>query len=347
MVKKGLQTPHHAHHNKCLQGELVRLTQLLTYIRVHNMLAAIRRSMQSLGMPENTNSTASFSQQVYDYFKQRFGPRLKYLLFSGITTLLLFYMLIVDAGERQIAHQHEMFLEQRAEHLKHQNETKLVDAAPAISNSSTSNNTTHHHISHEDNTGSLWMSLLLSFISWMAIIQVIRHIRNAQSSRSPFGRSRLAQREQMMIAQFMQLSRSGAIPANIANRLRVMMLQRDFTGDDYEMLQQLDDVRFGGGAVVDRGATIETISNLPTHRVTAQDLTANQQDEETGRHQQRIQDAPEEDSNPLGRCNICLAEYREGEEVKTLPCLHRFHTECLDPWLRLNAVCPICKLEVH
>lgn len=325
------------------------LTQIATYIRV-NMLAAIRRSMQSLGMPENTNSTASFSQQLYDYLKQRFGPRLKYLFFSGIMTLLIIYMVIVDAQERFVAHQHELFLEQRAEYLKHQNETKRAETIPVIINGTDSNGTSHHHVSHQDSTGSLWMSLLLSFISWMAIIQVIRHIRNAQGSGSSFGRTRFAQREQMMIAQFMQLSRNGAIPANLANRLRMMMLQRDFTGDDYEMLQQLDDARFGGGAVVDRGASAETISNLPTHRLTAQDLSFGAQDEEAGRPQHTHHahnNEEEESSHPLGQCNICLADYREGEEVKTLPCLHRFHSDCLDPWLRLNAVCPICKLEVH
>lgn len=43
------------------------------------------------------------------------------------------------------------------------------------------------------------------------------------------------------------------------------------------------------------------------------------------------------------RCAVCLCEYEEGEELKILPCLHRFHAECVDTWLRNSATCPVCK----
>ncbi|KAL9237418.1 hypothetical protein vseg_011968 [Gypsophila vaccaria] len=43
-------------------------------------------------------------------------------------------------------------------------------------------------------------------------------------------------------------------------------------------------------------------------------------------------------------CPVCLSEYRPGETLRLLPeCLHRFHTECIDPWLRSKGVCPICR----
>lgn len=44
---------------------------------------------------------------------------------------------------------------------------------------------------------------------------------------------------------------------------------------------------------------------------------------------------------------MCLGKVEEGEVVKRLPlCLHLFHKECIDPWLRKNATCPICRRGV-
>lgn len=48
----------------------------------------------------------------------------------------------------------------------------------------------------------------------------------------------------------------------------------------------------------------------------------------------------------LEECRICLLEYEDGEEVKTLPCMHRFHSECIDRWLAESRQCPVCKTFV-
>ncbi|KAH3877298.1 hypothetical protein DPMN_001161 [Dreissena polymorpha] len=45
-------------------------------------------------------------------------------------------------------------------------------------------------------------------------------------------------------------------------------------------------------------------------------------------------------------CNICMAEYEEGEILKILPCFHSFHSMCIDKWISKNATCPICRVEV-
>ena len=43
-------------------------------------------------------------------------------------------------------------------------------------------------------------------------------------------------------------------------------------------------------------------------------------------------------------CSICLADYCDGELLRMLPdCRHRFHTLCVDEWLRSHASCPICR----
>eukprot|EP00293_Proteomonas_sulcata_P014990 CAMPEP_0184296346 /NCGR_PEP_ID=MMETSP1049-20130417/7336_1 /TAXON_ID=77928 /ORGANISM="Proteomonas sulcata, Strain CCMP704" /LENGTH=178 /DNA_ID=CAMNT_0026605537 /DNA_START=30 /DNA_END=566 /DNA_ORIENTATION=+ len=45
-------------------------------------------------------------------------------------------------------------------------------------------------------------------------------------------------------------------------------------------------------------------------------------------------------------CVICLNGFALGDEVKTMPCMHSFHTECLDLWLSSSALCPVCKYDL-
>ncbi len=45
-------------------------------------------------------------------------------------------------------------------------------------------------------------------------------------------------------------------------------------------------------------------------------------------------------------CAICLSTFTAGEALKAMPCAHRFHGACLDPWLRIKACCPLCKLAL-
>ncbi|KAK9665261.1 hypothetical protein RND81_14G101000 [Saponaria officinalis] len=43
-------------------------------------------------------------------------------------------------------------------------------------------------------------------------------------------------------------------------------------------------------------------------------------------------------------CSICLSDYEPRDTLKLLPeCLHRFHKDCINQWLRSKGVCPICR----
>ncbi len=49
-------------------------------------------------------------------------------------------------------------------------------------------------------------------------------------------------------------------------------------------------------------------------------------------------------------CNICLNEFRIGEEISesaNSKCLHMFHTECIVDWLveRNDRPCPVCRRD--
>ncbi|XP_053516919.1 E3 ubiquitin-protein ligase RLIM-like [Artibeus jamaicensis] len=48
----------------------------------------------------------------------------------------------------------------------------------------------------------------------------------------------------------------------------------------------------------------------------------------------------------LNECSICITEYREGSQLRILPCSHEFHVCCIDRWLSDNSTCPICRRNV-
>ncbi|KAK4360222.1 hypothetical protein RND71_019174 [Anisodus tanguticus] len=45
-------------------------------------------------------------------------------------------------------------------------------------------------------------------------------------------------------------------------------------------------------------------------------------------------------------CVICRLDYEDGDKLTVLSCKHTYHSECLNNWLQINKVCPICSTEV-
>jgi len=45
-------------------------------------------------------------------------------------------------------------------------------------------------------------------------------------------------------------------------------------------------------------------------------------------------------------CSICLTEFVKGETVRTLPCFHHYHIDCVDKWLSVKKTCPICQKAI-
>lgn len=46
------------------------------------------------------------------------------------------------------------------------------------------------------------------------------------------------------------------------------------------------------------------------------------------------------------RCIICLSEFHIGEKESILPCLHIFHSTCIETWINNKQWCPICKYDI-
>eukprot|EP00658_Telonema_sp_P-2_P013648 TRINITY_DN1516_c0_g1_i9.p1 TRINITY_DN1516_c0_g1~~TRINITY_DN1516_c0_g1_i9.p1 ORF type:complete len:272 (-),score=37.19 TRINITY_DN1516_c0_g1_i9:371-1186(-) len=59
-----------------------------------------------------------------------------------------------------------------------------------------------------------------------------------------------------------------------------------------------------------------------------------------------VKDTDVDEDDEKRTCMICLCEKEVAETLRTLPCLHDFHKDCVDEWLLQNATCPVCKLDI-
>jgi len=133
-------------------------------------------------------------------------------------------------------------------------------------------------------------------------------------------------------------------------RLQLALLDREFDDLDYETLRALDS---------DNSPTVpsmsdEEINALPVHKykvVGAQSGGSTMQQASSSASAEKKQDT----ANAVGNtktsedeltCSVCLEQVTEGELVRSLPCLHQFHANCIDPWLRQQGTCPVCKFKV-
>ncbi|KAJ7951423.1 putative Ring finger protein [Quillaja saponaria] len=50
----------------------------------------------------------------------------------------------------------------------------------------------------------------------------------------------------------------------------------------------------------------------------------------------------------LGLCVVCLNQIYNRENSRFLPvCLHSFHGDCIDAWLKNHATCPLCRNDAN
>eukprot|EP00451_Oxyrrhis_marina_P021857 CAMPEP_0204338290 /NCGR_PEP_ID=MMETSP0469-20131031/20954_1 /ASSEMBLY_ACC=CAM_ASM_000384 /TAXON_ID=2969 /ORGANISM="Oxyrrhis marina" /LENGTH=703 /DNA_ID=CAMNT_0051322441 /DNA_START=41 /DNA_END=2149 /DNA_ORIENTATION=- len=47
------------------------------------------------------------------------------------------------------------------------------------------------------------------------------------------------------------------------------------------------------------------------------------------------------------QCMVCLGEFKKGENLRRLPCMHSYHAACIDEWFDRSTLCPVCKCDVR
>lgn len=47
-------------------------------------------------------------------------------------------------------------------------------------------------------------------------------------------------------------------------------------------------------------------------------------------------------------CSICTDDFEPGQDLRVLPCDHKFHPACIDPWLlNVSGTCPLCRIDLR
>ncbi|KAH7421933.1 hypothetical protein KP509_13G082000 [Ceratopteris richardii] len=137
-------------------------------------------------------------------------------------------------------------------------------------------------------------------------------------------------------------------------RLQLALLDRDFDDLDYDALRALDGDNPPGVASL----TEAEINALPLHK--HKNLAGNHQSIENGSSSKQAIGASDNVKKVEGlnldteikerdeelTCSVCLEQVSDGELVRSLPCLHQFHSNCIDQWLRQQATCPVCKFRL-
>ena len=45
-------------------------------------------------------------------------------------------------------------------------------------------------------------------------------------------------------------------------------------------------------------------------------------------------------------CAVCLEGYTASDALRTMPCAHAFHGECIVEWLSVSSFCPLCRFRL-
>ena len=84
-----------------------------------------------------------------------------------------------------------------------------------------------------------------------------------------------------------------------------------------------------------------------------QDLVERLRNRDNPTDQEILNELPEttiDDVNKLDpekrNCVICLEDFKNGDKATVLPCIHLFHTLCIQNWLKTQNSCPICKFKL-
>lgn len=94
---------------------------------------------------------------------------------------------------------------------------------------------------------------------------------------------------------------------------------------------------------------MDSLDNFPSDNSSRREGMLDPEISRLPRHSYRGQTQKEKRTNEdPHKCCICMAELELGEELILLEkCAHRFHSGCLESWLRRSNKCPICRATVN
>lgn len=146
-------------------------------------------------------------------------------------------------------------------------------------------------------------------------------------------------------------------PRTIAGRMR----QSRAKGIARAMLETLPIVKFGdhedlpekpadGASQSERARDIEMSPTTAADASVSSATTTDKAVTAIGGAVAGTESAPHDGTSEDGTlgCSICTEDFTKGEEVRVLPCNHKFHPDCVDPWLlNVSGTCPLCRIDLR
>ncbi|XP_004507171.1 E3 ubiquitin-protein ligase SDIR1-like isoform X2 [Cicer arietinum] len=134
-------------------------------------------------------------------------------------------------------------------------------------------------------------------------------------------------------------------------RLQLTLLDREFDELDYDTLHALN----SDTASSTPSMTEEEINALPIHKYKVPGPAIDgstglaSSSSEAAEIKQDLKGTEGSVRGPEDEltCTVCLDHVKRAELVRSLPCLHQFHANCIDQWLRQQGTCPVCKFRMQ
>jgi E3 ubiquitin-protein ligase SDIR1 len=221
---------------------------------------------------------------------------------------------------------------------------------------------------------------LLSSVGFTLCVRALMLARGLRLDGFDGHGGRLTLREQMLLHQamygdsfWMRSSRPNS------THMRLSMMDRDFNPNDYDMLLRLDDEvrantftgipqsqinrlptfvlkddgsnsKGGKSEASSNSNTVATLSpksvaaslSSPAAPASSASLSSSSSSSSSSALKAGLKGA----TDSARKCAVCLEAQISGQTLRSLPCLHNFHIDCIDPWLRIKPVCPVCHIQV-
>ena len=164
-----------------------------------------------------------------------------------------------------------------------------------------------------------------------------RHYSNNTNNNIIINTSTNSENNFVLLNEFQERMR--VLNALLAHRRRLLLLTSQLNsmnnlGDDeffnnihFNIFNRINEVN-------NNNVNEEALKNLPVFIIDEKFMEVSQKEENKNEQFQK--------------CVICLEKYEINDEVRTLPCFHIFHKECIDHWFKAgNDSCPICKNKIN
>ncbi|CAH8501340.1 unnamed protein product [Schistosoma margrebowiei] len=94
-----------------------------------------------------------------------------------------------------------------------------------------------------------------------------------------------------------------------------------------------------------RGLSKEELESLPIRLYTSKHSDSLSGDKQNTTICNEVKTNTQNDVSECDRCMICLDDYADSQQIRQMRCLHEFHANCVDKWLKTKRTCPLCRAD--